>query len=475
MPPNPMSRCARIVTTMLWCLSLVSCASLNDLLVPYTVQMQASRQALEQGDPEQAEKALPDDDDESLLAALEAGRLAFLRGRWEESRQHLDAAITLLDEQERQARFRVTHGLQQTASLLSNDSVTEYQAPAYERVMAHHYQALNYLFLGDLEGALVEVRRANLAQEAALKAREAELAEAALQHDDQWQRTLARSDLQLPSMERIIGDLKSSFQNAYTFYTSAVLYELAGAPADAYIDYKRAYQIYPDNVYLQEDLLRLAAQLGMDDDLHRFEREFGRTPASGNPDAGQLVVLYESGLVPAKQSAELTLPVEHGDGSWSWFRIALPVYRDSGVPAPPLTVQVNGAESQSVPIAELSRMCAKALEEAYPAILSRQILRVVSKEQLRRAARQGAGDWGEVLTNLYNVLSEQADTRSWLTLPNSAQIWRSQVAPGTVALQLLGRAEQQTLPVVIYPRQLTLVLVSEINGHLYPRVLQFAR
>jgi len=475
MPFKRVSRGRRTVVTLLCCGWLASCASLHNLLVPYTAQMQASRQALLVGDLERAENALPGHAEESLLMALEAGRVAFVRGHWDDSRHHLAKAIELLEEQERQARFRVTQGLEQTASLLSNDSVTEYQAPAYERVMVHHYQALNFLFLGDLEGALVEVRRANLVQEAALKARENELSAAALQRNQQLTRTLARSELQLPSMERISGDLKSSFQNAYTFYTSAVLYELAGSPADAYIDYQRAYEIYPDNVYLQDDLLRLARQLGMAEDLRRFERQFGRVPVDLSANQGQLLVLYESGLVPARQSTDLTLPVQHGDGSWSWFRIALPVYRDSGLPAPPLTVQVDDAEGQSAPIVDLSRMCAKALEEEYPAILSRQVLRVLSKEQLRRAAQQGAGEWGNVLSNLYNVLSEQADTRSWLTLPHSAQIWRSQVASGNVELQLDGGRERQTVPVVIHPRRVSLVLVLEVNGHLYPRVLHVAR
>ena len=38
---------------------------------------------------------------------------------------------------------------------------------------------------------------------------------------------------------------------------SAIIYEMLGHFDDAYIDYKKALEIVPDNTYLQKDVLRL--------------------------------------------------------------------------------------------------------------------------------------------------------------------------------------------------------------------------
>src|SRR5690606_7313802 len=74
--------------------------------------------------------------------------------------------------------------------------------------------------------------------------------------------------------------VKNSFQNAYTFYYSALIREADNDLNGAYIDYKKALEIQPDNHYLQADAWRLAKRLGMDDDLQHFRSFFSKAAMS---------------------------------------------------------------------------------------------------------------------------------------------------------------------------------------------------
>ena len=76
-----------------------------------------------------------------------------------------------------------------------------------------------------------------------------------------------------------------------------------------------------------------------------------------------------------------------------------------------------------------------------PSIVIRQALRVVAKDQLRREAA-GKDDVGNLLFNVWNTLTEQADTRSWQTLP--AKIYSStlMVDAGKQRLDIGGETYQ---------------------------------
>ena len=117
-------------------------------------------------------------DDTYVLDRLEQGRIAWLASQDAASKQAFAAADSRLAWEDNQAEYRVSQGLAQAGSLLTNDQTMVYRAPDYERTMLHHYLALNYLQRGDAEGALVEVRRANQVQEQALKRRADEVRKA---------------------------------------------------------------------------------------------------------------------------------------------------------------------------------------------------------------------------------------------------------------------------------------------------------
>ncbi|MFM5140298.1 COG3014 family protein [Aeromonas rivipollensis] len=470
-------RPASLTGLLLAGLLLGGCASRwQDLFVSYSDQMVPLRNQLLLG---HAAEALPKvrestpGDDTYVLDQLERGRIAWLAGQDAISKQGFAAADSRLAWEDNQARYRLSQGLAQAGSLLTNDQTMAYRTPDYERTMLHHYLALNYLQRGDAEGALVEVRRANQVQERALKARADEVRKAKEKSEEseaegEMRQLMSRG---APELDRLIGQVKNGFQNAYTFYFSGVLYEAAGDLNDAWVDYQRGYQIAPDNQSLQDALLRLARLRGSSDELKETEKKVGRKAPPPAKDQGQLVVLFEDGLIPARREIFLPLPISTSSGDFRTFTVAVPYYDNRASDTGPLTVSVGKQAGRTSSLVRLESLAAKDLQERLPGMLTRQALRLVAKEQLRRSAAKEGGDMGNILVGIFNTLSERADTRSWLTLPAEASSWQGMVPTGEVQLQLGAGSAMRTLPLTVHAGRTTLVWVQRLGAGLSTRVM----
>ena len=474
-------RPASLTGLLLAGLLLGGCASRwQDLFVSYSDQMVPLRNQLLLG---HAAEALPKvrestpGDDTYVLDQLERGRIAWLAGQDAISKQGFAAADSRLAWEESQAKYRLSQGLAQAGSLLTNDQTMAYRTPDYERTMLHHYLALNYLQRGDAEGALVEVRRANQVQERALKARADEVRKAKEESEEAEADTAAEGEMRqlmsrgAPELDRLIGRVKNGFQNAYTFYFSGVLYEAAGDLNDAWVDYQRGYQIAPDNQSLQDALLRLARLRGSADELKETEKKVGRKAPPPAKDQGQLVVLFEDGLIPARREIFLPLPISTSSGDFRTFTVAVPYYDNRASDTGPLTVSAGKQAGRTSSLVRLEALAAKDLQERLPGMLTRQALRLVAKEQVRRTAAKEGGDVGNILVGIFNTLSERADTRSWLTLPAEASSWQGMVPAGEVQLQLGAGSAMRTLPLTVHAGRTTLVWVQRLGAGLSTRVM----
>lgn len=461
---------------------LSGCATmgLSDLFLSYSTVLQPVRTQLQLGQWPEAMAAIPasePDDNNFVLDRLQQGRIAFLLRDWRASKQQLDAAATQLAWLDQQAEYRVSHGLQQAGSLLSNDQAIAYQAADYEQTLLHHYQALNYLFLGQTEDALVEIRKANQVQERALVTRERDI----LAAQEEIQRAglsqeLALAQQGLPDLPVTPGSLKGRFQSGYTFYVSALLYEATGALNDAYIDYQRALEVAPENPVLQDDLLRITARLGLKSEYAAYQQRFGRpsaaTATSGSPstDQGQILVLYEEGMLEPLQEFFLPLPIATSAGDFRTFTVAFPWYGSTQLPVAAGQFLLDGQSTRTEPLVSLQGLASQSLQERLPGLMMRQLLRLASKEALRHQASTQGGDLGNILVGLYNTFSEHADTRSWSTLPAGVSIWRRTVPAGNHAIAVGQGTAMQQLSVPVVKGKVTLVWVNQLGANIVSMV-----
>ena len=391
---------------------------------------------------------------DKILYLMERGRIAQIQGDFDTSRTNFEAAINAIKENDQKAIISASGAGAQSGALLVNDNAVPYKGDGYERVMLYHFQAMNYLAKNDIEGAGVEVRRANLEQEEALKLHEKELQQAQESARNNKVPTQTPDSVVkvYADLDRYIGSVKNSFQNAYTFYLSGIIYEMLGQNNDAYIDYKKANEISPDNTYLQKDVLRLAQQLNMGDDLKRFKtdypqaaRSLSNTPSGGT---GELIVLFEDDFIPQKEQIKIPIPVSLQ--AVTMTAVAFPVYHPKDMAVFPLVLSEGGNPAGSTEaICFTGALAIKALKEKVPAMVIRQLIRSALKGAAAAEAKKELGGWGSLVASAYNFISENADVRSWTTLPFDVQIMRTNLSTGEHNFAMIHPASGATLNIKV--------------------------
>ena len=398
-------------------LYLSACAnfSAGNLFSHYSAQNQELYQAVQSGQYQQAEESLPEDIAGPILDNFEKGRVHLLTGQYEQSQSAFQLSDAAVREQQDKATISVSDSATSLSALAVNDNLNIYQPADYELGFLHLYLGLNYLQGNDLEGALVEMRRANQVQERAKKDREKELESA---QEDMQEQGLSPNLGSILSQYPDAGDTLKAVQNGYLMYLSALLYEADNDLNSAYVDYRRALAVMPDNQQVIDGAKRVAQRLGMDEDLRLLEKRYGKVKRL-EANQARVIVLQEQGVVQSMQGWKQALPLFDSRGQGVWYSISLPYYPSVSKPSfPPLLVNQQSISSDL--LTDVDLMAQKDLSERLPSIIIRQALRVWAKDQLRRQAAK-EDDVGNLIFNVWNVLTEQPDTRSWLTLPGEVR------------------------------------------------------
>ena len=423
---------------------------------------------------------------DDLLRALQQAVVLHEAGEYARSNEVLEWA-------EVEAEARYTRSLsREIASILVNDRVLAYTPPAGELAMIPYYRMLNYLSLGDREGALVEARKAT-----ALLARLEREGEPRCHEDGMIQ------------------------------YLAGLVQSSAGETNDAVVSLRQAERSLSscpaDRKGLAEtvarDLHRLTRRNGLvevaDSMAERYGLDSSAREVSGH---GDLLVVLEQGFVAHRMQEAIHIPVpdddlddldgrdeegltrlaarissdlllgQDGDRSWrrrSWrgsawndaldgayiLRLAWPMYRLEA--NGPRAVRIDVAESaaEAIEAGNLSRVMRQELAGERPEMLVRLVLRGLTKHFVAREIEEETekkhGDAaGFLLGRLANIAGnalEQADTRSWTLLPDRVSMMRLSLPAGTHPLRIEvvgegGASSIRTLgDVVITPGQLTLV------------------
>lgn len=365
--------------------------------------------ALEMLDHE-AEHGSPND---QLLVLLDRGMVLHSAGRWEESIQVLGQADRL-SQQLDGISIR-----EEAGALLSNERQRAYRGEDFEKLMISVLQALNYAQLGKDEDALVEVRRVN------------------------------------ERLRKMVVEEKKPYEQlAIARYLGGVLYEDQREWDSAYIDYAKALELEPRLGVLAEPLLRLAKKTGRDDAYRELVQKFPDVSHEPlGPDEGQVVVVVEAGLSPEKQS--LNRPYEP-DGV---ELIAVPVYRDRSSTAR-AQVSLGGDWQATVTVTSLGTVAKIHLEDRVGRMIAKQLAGAVVKAGV--AAGVGAATKSKdaaYLTFLLLNLANEADLRSWLSLPAEFQLARFRLPAGRHQVQVEYAGRVSSREVEVRPGRVSLVVM----------------
>jgi hypothetical protein len=355
-----------------------------------------------------------------LLYLLEAGLIAHYQKQYTQSNRYFAAA-------EKHADALYTKSIsRQAASLITNDTIKNYKGESFELVAIHYYRALNYWYLGLPEDALVECRKANL-----------KLAQYAIHNGE----TSYKNDAFIHYMTGLFYEATGEYNDAYISYQHA---------QDAYAHYATVFDVLPPQA-LEQDLQRVS------EILNGVEVASLNTTSFLSPVGdGELVIFSEIGFVPRKLQEEIDLPLYDNDIKRSknietsvlakdisnrryhvqnqghvdyWLRVALPKYDVTTPQTWTTSISTDGQQTQTAIAQSYAGIAKDSLNDHYPGILIKTTARAFVKYITYLKAKKENKVLG-FFTNLFNVSTEIADTRSWVSLPNNIQIGRLTLPPG---------------------------------------------
>jgi len=449
--------------TMLWLLASVALATAGcGVLTANNKELTRADAMLAGGDAEAALAALGTRND--LPGRLQRATILASMGDATASNQEFDLAIADIRKFEERATLSATEGVLGLGSLVVNDKTMEYQGQGYEKVLVHTLKARNYLLLGDEEAARVEIRNSNMRQdeerERHRKAIEAAAEEAETRKVD-LSGLSAEIDRTFEPSAAILQRLDNVYQNPFATYVSGIVYELNGEPDDAFIDYRKAYEMVPNGV-IAADLARLGATTRRGAELRRI----GLTAPAARTAPGDTLVIIDNGLAPERRELKFPLP-----GPKTVLFAAVPITH-------PVPTNMREAEilaedgtvlGRTEVMVDVEAMSVRNLRDLYPGILVRQLIRLAGKAVAGKTAADELGWAGVLLSSTANAITEQADLRAWYGLPRSIHVARVRAEGaeriGVRILDWNDRPIQETeVPLAAGTRTMKVVNLRYLNG-----------
>lgn len=387
-----------------------------------------------------------------VLYDMDLGMTLHLAGDYEASNTHLERAEAQIEDLYTK---RITT---EVAAFLVNDTTLPFDGAPFEQVWVNVVKALNYALLNEWDEALVEARRIDHRLNVLADRRDA----------DQYR------------------------EDPFARYLSGILYESAGELNDAFIAYRKAYEAYrsaeswlrtpvPDS--LKADLLRVTDALALSQEHDMYRREFPETVwrrRSAIKDLAQVVVISYNGRAPRTEDQFLDLPIDtealklvlltkgatvgadkedrrvaesviYGLNG-RVVRVALPKLVPQKTQVSHSLVSLSGPEgpiqTTTQLTANLTATAEKALNDRFAALALKAVARAASKfalaEGAARGVRHAGGDNDAALAGFLvgflfkslAVATEEADKRSWRTLPDEIHIARLWLPPGDYTLEV---------------------------------------
>jgi hypothetical protein len=352
----------------------------------------------------------------AVLYDMDRGMTLHLSGQYAESNKYLEDA-------ERRIEDLFTKSVTaETGAMFTNDNTLPYEGEDFEKVMINLVAALNYVQLGQPDEALVEARKVDHKLN--------------LFNDKYQKKNIYKED-------------------AFARYLSGILFEAKGELNDAFISYRKAYETYQDykKFYgtavpdsLPADLLRVTEALGLPEEHAEYKKRFPGTtwiPYQRMKGQGEILFISFNGRSPAKEEAFIVAPIPDGKKGTYLLKVALPTFveRPTDIGYIGLTVEPGRLTGRTYPVEDITEIAKKNLDDRIGRITAKAIARATAKYLASREIRKAAGDdpltkfIAEVGTDIYSLASEQADLRSWRTLPGEIQLARVAVPPGRYTVE----------------------------------------
>ncbi len=349
----------------------------------YNYHMKRMMRPYVRGDYETALKRLDDwkyRKSDKLLYLLNRGTILHVAGSYKESNKVFESAEDLIELYDKQGAAR------QVAATVTNDWALRYTGEKFERLLINVFKMLNYAALNEWDEALVEVRRINTNYEDFFKNKD-----------------------------------KEYLDNVFAKYFQAMVWKVNGKPNDAYIDLKHIALGGHKIPGLEKELYCLSKKIGMYSDSEMWRKKFNldkNIKCESAKGEVELIYVLEAGRAPKKVSTEHEADLQ-----------VLPVPAYERCPADFVKARVSiGKKSEATYVLEdVAETAEASLKDLMPGIISRAVARLVVKEGAAVAVGKEVDSGLGIALGILMLATNRADTRSWLTLPETMQMARLSV------------------------------------------------
>ncbi len=352
-----------------------------------------------------------------LLFFLDRGMVNHYAGRYTESIQDFEHAKGLYET-------LFTQSISKKAlTWIWNDYAQPYRGEDFERAMLNLFQAMNFVALGKIDEALVEARNVDL--------------------------ILRRFNQQYGEQANVYKD------DAFVRFLMGILYESTGRSYDvndAFVSYRTALEIYEGDyatfydlkapLLLKENLLSVSQWMGTSD-LKQYQSVLSDVSVKSmaeRGDSAQVYVILYRRMIANKVQSTIFLPGIDG----YLTRISFPKYRNVFQSSKEMVLEAKNVQgevfrSEFQQAEDLNVIAKKNLEDRRLRIAAKAVVRPVAKqlvfEKIEDKIHEKAGDTAGELVRYagmaYVAFSEEADTRSWETLPAEIRVARLILDAGT--------------------------------------------
>ncbi|WP_339522587.1 COG3014 family protein [Pseudomonas sp. EL_65y_Pfl2_R96] len=356
-------------------------------------------------------------EDKDLLYYFEKGAILSVASALPQSQKAWRSADQMVFQREEAvpsgAMKLLTRFGNEMGTLLVNDKLRRYEGYDYEKVMLTTQMALNQLAANDFDGARADIKKTH--EREALIARQRERQYEELEEQAKAQGITVRyKDLQGYPVTTLdapaVIELKNGYQSAFSHYLAGFTYEALGERDLAAPGYRQAIELRPNLPFLEQAL-----------------RNLDKPPAKA--DESDVLIIVQSGLAPARSSVRVPIPVRLNENLVIVAPISFPVMiQDTITPAFDHII-VDGRKRPLTALNSVTDMALRTLRDDMPAIISRAMFRA-NMAAIGQAEENERNPAKASLVVTREDPFEEADTRTWRTLPDKTLVARLRLKKG---------------------------------------------
>ena len=356
--------------------------------------------------------------DKDILYYLEKGELLTLDNDYPGGKEAWLKADEFVRAWEDSIKSDPSKVIGDIGSFLINDKTRRYEGQDYEKVMLSTNLMLSHIMQGSYDLARIEMKKTVEREQLIESVREQEYDK--LQDDAKKQNVSTSvkdmkgyplAELDAPE----VTGLKNGFQNAFSHYLAGYFFEVTGEPSMAEPGYRNALQLAPNSRTVQAGL-----------------REIGRRKPG--PKESDVLFVIESGFAPSWKSITIPIPIPSPHRGLIATPLSFPIIRSENIGFVPTSINVAGQQVAVETLTNIDTMARRQLKDQMPGILLRTVIRAALKSVAQEQANKGGLVLG-LAANVVAVVSEQADDRSWRTLPERISVARAMLPQGLQTIE----------------------------------------